>query len=242
MKTSSKPAAKKATKPAAKKDAKPAAKKDAKPAAEKDRHIVYILSNAAFPQYVKIGKTKFDINTRMRQLDSTGVPISFECEFVVEVENEEIQGQLETTLHKLFKDQRVRQRREFFEIGVDKALEAINLYLLGNKPYTIIQANVDDYMDQEDKVAVRKTRISFDTLSIPPGTILKFKDDSSYTCEVINSNKVLFEGQEMTLSGAAKMIFEKKGISKISYAGPTYWLHPDDENITLYEYRKLNNI
>ena len=46
--------------------------------------IVYVLSNPAMPDYVKVGKTSGiepkDVLVRMKELDSTGVPRAFKCE------------------------------------------------------------------------------------------------------------------------------------------------------------------
>ena len=39
--------------------------------------IVYILTNEAMPGYVKIGRTDGDLAGRVRQLNSTGVPLPF---------------------------------------------------------------------------------------------------------------------------------------------------------------------
>ena len=47
--------------------------------------IVYVLSNPAMPDIVKIGKTR-DINQRLSSLYSTGVPLPFKCVYAKEVE------------------------------------------------------------------------------------------------------------------------------------------------------------
>ena len=42
--------------------------------------IVYVLTNAAMPGLVKIGKTaQKDLNKRLEQLYGTGVPVPFDC-------------------------------------------------------------------------------------------------------------------------------------------------------------------
>ena len=48
--------------------------------------IVYLLTNPVMPGLVKIGMTtREDIDTRMRELYSTGVPVPFECQFACRV-------------------------------------------------------------------------------------------------------------------------------------------------------------
>ena len=50
--------------------------------------IIYILVNAAMPNYVKIGKTN-NLERRLRSLYSTPVPLPFECFYACTVENAE---------------------------------------------------------------------------------------------------------------------------------------------------------
>ena len=88
--------------------------------------IVYILTNPAMPNLVKIGFTE-NIEERLRQLSShAGVPIPFECFYACEVKNAEI---VENGLHDGFKDFRINPRREFFKIDPERILPYSN-YLL----------------------------------------------------------------------------------------------------------------
>lgn len=43
-----------------------------------NNNIVYVLTNEAMPEYVKIGFTHGSVQERIRQLDRTGVPLPFE--------------------------------------------------------------------------------------------------------------------------------------------------------------------
>ena len=73
--------------------------------------IVYILVNEFMPGVVKIGKTRSPVEQRMRELDTTGVPLPFECFYAARVADADL---VESKLHDAFADQRIRQRREFF--------------------------------------------------------------------------------------------------------------------------------
>ncbi len=45
--------------------------------------IVYILTNPAMPNLVKIGMTtRLEVGIRMSELYTTGVPVPFECSFL----------------------------------------------------------------------------------------------------------------------------------------------------------------
>ena len=49
-------------------------------------NIVYVLANEAMPNLIKIGKTqRKDLNARMSELYSTGVPFPFQCLWAGEV-------------------------------------------------------------------------------------------------------------------------------------------------------------
>ena len=47
---------------------------------------VYLVTNEAMPGYVKIGLTQQDdVTTRLKQLDTTAVPLPFECHYAARV-------------------------------------------------------------------------------------------------------------------------------------------------------------
>ena len=46
---------------------------------------VYVLTNPAMPDLVKIGKTTRDVQLRLADLYTTGVPYPFECEYAAKV-------------------------------------------------------------------------------------------------------------------------------------------------------------
>lgn len=50
--------------------------------------IVYLLTNPVMPGLVKIGMTtQQDIDKRMKELYTIGVPVPFECQFACRVKN-----------------------------------------------------------------------------------------------------------------------------------------------------------
>ena len=48
--------------------------------------IVYILTNESMPDTIKVGITG-NLDRRIKELDTTGTPLPFECYYAVEVEN-----------------------------------------------------------------------------------------------------------------------------------------------------------
>ena len=75
--------------------------------------IISILINEAMPSCVKVGKTTDSIENRMKGLDTTGVPLPFECFYAAKVADMSF---MERQLHDAFSDNRVRKSREFFNI------------------------------------------------------------------------------------------------------------------------------
>jgi hypothetical protein len=57
--------------------------------------IIYVLLNQAMPGLIKIGRTAENIETRMRQLDTSGVPLPFECFYAAEVSDPDRVTELE---------------------------------------------------------------------------------------------------------------------------------------------------
>ena len=79
-------------------------------------NIVYVLTNPAMPGLVKIGMTdNYDVQRRMRDLYSTGVPLPFECVIAREIEDREA-VEIEKALHTAFGPNRINGSREFFQI------------------------------------------------------------------------------------------------------------------------------
>jgi len=85
--------------------------------------IIYVLVNEAMPGYVKIGRTT-NLEQRIRSLDTTSVPLPFECIYACRVVNSAV---VERHLHDAFLDHRVRSSREFFEISADRVISALKL-------------------------------------------------------------------------------------------------------------------
>ena len=79
-------------------------------------NIVYVLTNPAMPGIVKIGMTdKPDVQRRMGELYTTGVPLPFDCVIAREIEDREA-AEIERALHMAFGPNRVNPSREFFQM------------------------------------------------------------------------------------------------------------------------------
>ena len=73
--------------------------------------IVYLLTNPVMPGLVKIGMTtQEDIDKRMKELYTTGVPVPFECQFACKVKKGDC-AKIEKALHTAFAPQRINANR-----------------------------------------------------------------------------------------------------------------------------------
>ncbi len=79
-------------------------------------NIVYVLTNPAMPGIVKIGMTgQAEVQKRMGELYSTGVPLPFDCVIAREIEGIDA-GEIESALHTAFDPHRINPSREFFQL------------------------------------------------------------------------------------------------------------------------------
>ena len=85
---------------------------------------VYVLTNPAMPNMVKIGKTTRNVELRLADLYSTGVPLPFECEYAAKVKDVD---KTEKAFHTAFEPSRVNPKREFFNINPEQAIAVLSL-------------------------------------------------------------------------------------------------------------------
>ena len=137
--------------------------------------IVYVLTNPAMPGLVKIGQTTNEIKNRMNELNTTGVPLPFECLFACEVDDCKL---VENALHKAFYPYRVNPKREFFEIDPDQAIAILRLFV--QKDVTpAVTAEMNKSVSDAEKEAsehYKKKRppLNFAHMGIPIGAKLVF--------------------------------------------------------------------
>lgn len=194
--------------------------------------IVYILTNESMPGIVKIGRTNGDsVETRMKQLDTTSVPLPFECFYACEVADA---NRVERAIHTAFGDHRVRANREFFRLSPDKPKAIMELLSLKN--ITPRGDVVTEPTDQAalDRAKTRAPNFRFSMIGIKPGAELRSVFDEDVSCKVIDDKKVEFEGEEYSISGAALKVAHNNGYTWNQIAGPAYWKY---EGRTLTELR-----
>jgi hypothetical protein len=182
--------------------------------------IVYVLSNPAFDNYVKIGRT-IDLEQRLKQLDNTSVPLPFRCVFAIKVDDEVA---VEKLVHQAFADVRVRSSREFFEIDAQRVIAALRL-TNGEEvtPKSDIAEDAESIEALERTVAKRKT-YSFSDAKVDVGDVLSYSKDDNITAVVVADKKIEFEGEVVSLSKAALILLHREGYTWKQANGWGYWM------------------
>ena len=190
--------------------------------------IVYLLTNPYMPGLVKIGMTKQeDLEKRMKELYTTGVPVAFECQFACRVNNKDC-AKIEKALHTAFAPQRVNQNREFFRIQVEQAKAILELFHHTDVTEDVTEEIQNDLTD-EDKAASSKAQakrppLNFYEMGLQKGDILLWKDDPTITVSILSERKVLYDGDETSLSSLSAKL---KGYNTKHISPGAHWLYKE---------------
>ena len=187
--------------------------------------IVYVLVNEAFDGYVKIGKT-INLEQRLRQLDNTSVPLPFRCVYAVKVSDMDT---VEKLAHGAFVDHRTRSNREFFEIDPLRVISALKM--TGGvevTPKDDIAAD-DEGLEALNRPTKRK-RFTLYQAGLKDGDELSYAKNDEIKATVVSANKVIFEGNEESLSGSALKLLQRDGYNWRQANGWAYWTY-DGETI-----------
>jgi len=122
--------------------------------------FIYILSNPAYPDSLKIGQTSKDPEERRKELGSTGVLVEFVLEYRILCED---YVSIEKEVHRVLERTRIRRDKEFFKISVPEAILAIR-QIAGNrieseKIFYVSPDELEELKDKERREALKKRAI-----------------------------------------------------------------------------------
>jgi hypothetical protein len=172
--------------------------------------IVYVFSNPAMPDIVKIGITQEDnVDKRLRELFNTSVPVPFECEYACKVENYTV---VEHALHIAFSPNRINPRREFFKIEPEQAIAILKLLSKEDITPQVVkeftsETEASDIEAGKRLKILRRPRLNFGEMGIAIGSKLVFTEDGIEVV-VSSSNKVTYHEEEMSLTRATREILQ----------------------------------
>ena len=187
--------------------------------------IVYLLTNPVMPGLVKIGMTaQEDIDRRMKELYTTGVPVPFECQFACKVKKCDC-AKIEKALHTAFAPQRLNQNREFFRIQVEQAKAILELFHHTDVTVDVSEEIENDLTDDDKAAAVKaqakRPPLNFYEMGLQKGDVLLWKDDPSISVSIISERKVLYEGEETSISALSAKL---KGYNVRHISPGAHWL------------------
>jgi hypothetical protein len=163
------------------------------------------------PGLVKIGKTTQDeVDQRMKQLFSTGVPVPFDCAFACRVPDASV---VERALHHAFGQSRINPTREFFRIEPERIISILKLLHVEEITEQLEKAiesdaTIADLQAAEQLKISRRPRMDFIELGVPIGAVLIYNDGTTQAA-VKTSKTVLFNDKECSLTMATRIILGK---------------------------------
>lgn len=182
-----------------------------------DYGIVYLLVNECMPGLVKIGKTsRHDLDKRMKELYTTGVPLPFECAYACKVKLS-CMDELEKALHAAFAPCRVNEGREFFRMSKSQAIPLLKLLTSLNEGEVtdVVAAEIENDLEATDKKAIAKSKsrrppLDFFAMGLSAGSVLSFIPEPTVSVTVESAKKVLFNGEVRSLSSVTHELLGTK--------------------------------
>ena len=171
----------------------------------KNYGIVYLLTNPCMPGIVKIGKTsRTDLQNRMKELYTTGVPVPFECVYACRIKLSHM-DKLETTLHSAFEPYRVNKNREFFSIKPEQAIAFMKFVDNIQDVTSEVSAEIANDLTTDDTLAIAKVRkkrpsINFYEMGMHDGDVLVFVQDESKKVVIAGAKRVVYDCSETSLT------------------------------------------
>ena len=195
--------------------------------------IVYVLTNPEMPGLVKIGKTsREEVQQRLVELYSTGVPVPFECEYAARVSDEAV---LEKAFHTAFEPYRVNPKREFFRIDPGQAVALLKIM-----PHEDVTPSVQEEAEKIESDAdaratiskrTRRPNLNFSEMGIPSGSELRFINKPDEVVKVIDSKRVAYQDEDYALTSITTTLL---GVER-SVRPTGYWTYEGVPLSDIYE-------
>ncbi|MEJ8846168.1 GIY-YIG nuclease family protein [Variovorax rhizosphaerae] len=186
---------------------------------------VYVLTNPAMPDIVKIGMTKAsDVAQRIAELGkSTSVPLPFDCVFACNVPDAR---KVEQALHRAFAPDRINPSREFFKTKPDQVIAILKLLHQGEEVTAQVEEQAEAQTDPESLASAashkRKMRpkINYLEIGLQVGDTITFKDGVA-TATIAGPHTVNYQGEESSLQRVSLKLMPE--IVGRGVASKLYW-------------------
>ena len=193
---------------------------------------VYVLTNPAMPNMVKIGKTTRKVELRLADLYSTGVPLPFECEYAAKVKDVD---KTEKAFHTAFSPNRVNPKREFFNIDPEQAIAVLELMAIEDVTPSV-QKEAEN-VDLEANISAEKfkqkqrPRMNFIEMGMELGENLIFERDQ-IECTIYSDTKVKYDEEIYSLTGLTKKLLGDG--NKRRRRGTKWWFYKGRNLVDIY--------
>ena len=193
--------------------------------------IVYVLTNPAMPNLVKIGRTAAaDAQVRIAQLYGSGVPVPFTLEYACKVPNS---AEVEQAMHIAFAPHRINPKREFFRIEPEQAIAILRL--LHTQDVTKEMEEQPSEVDPQsvaagEQLRKRRPNLNFEEMGIPIGSVLQ-STHGDVTVTVVGPKKVKLGDEELFLTSATSQVLQ----SEYPVAPGPHWTYNGKTIKDIYE-------
>ena len=193
---------------------------------------VYVLTNPAMPNMVKIGKTTRNVELRLADLYSTGVPLPFECEYAAKVKDVD---KTEKAFHTAFSPNRVNPKREFFNIDPEQAIAVLELMAIEDVTPSVQKEaeNVDleANISSEKFKQKQRPRMNFIEMGMELGENLIF-DRDQIECTIYSDIKVKYDEEIYSLTGLSKKLLGDGNTRR--RRGTKWWFYKGRNLVDIY--------
>lgn len=188
--------------------------------------VIYILTNPAFPEYVKIGYAN-NLEQRMRELNqSEALPFAFRAYATYDVYERLTDKKLHELIDALNPDLRTvenfdgrERKREFYAMSKEDAyrlLECIAKISGTEERLKRLKPTGHEVLEEETAAEIennfRKPPFRFSMIGIHPGDQVVFTKDPSVVATVVDDRRIEYAGEITSLSALAENLLGKSAL------------------------------
>ena len=181
--------------------------------------VIYILTNPAFPEYVKIGYAD-DLEKRLKGLNNSSVPKHFRPYAVYGVNERLTDKKVHQLIDTLNPNLRVvdqfdgkEHKREFYIMSADDAysiFECIAKISGTEKRLALMRPSGFEKREERDaeniKESSRRSALRFSMCGLKPGDYISFINDDSIKAEIVDDRRIRYEGEIMSCTMLAQRL------------------------------------
>lgn len=201
----------------------------------KKKGVIYILTNPAFPEYVKIGYAD-NLENRLRSLNNSSVPMQFRVYAVYEVEERladkkvhELIDMLNPDLRKIDNFDGKEHKREFYVMSAEDAyllFDCIAKISGTAKRLKRMKPNGREVLEEQEARAIAENahrgplKLITDC-KIPKGDCIEFIQNPDIKARVNDDRTIEYDGMVMSITALADKIYSDRGEVRPNSAATT---------------------